>query len=147
MNMPRQQLFELFALDLLYLGIKSLRNAWGFSWDCTELLRLEGVSGVRSNPLLRAGSARAAWSGPYLVGFECLRIETPQPLWAACSWVWPPSQLQSCFLTFKFMLLSLALSMDTTGKSLALSSLLLSCLFLSPPPPRFLCMRNFYFPS
>lgn len=51
----------------------------------------EAEVGLSLTPLLRAGSARAGCPG--LFGFQTSsQLESPEPLWAACSSVRPTSE-------------------------------------------------------
>lgn len=55
---------------------------------------------ISSVPCAQAGSARAGCLGLCLAGFWISAgMETPKPLRAPCSIVWPPTQLKSVFLS------------------------------------------------
>ena len=89
-------------------------------------------------PLLKAGSAGTGYSGLRPVRFwRSPRTETTKSPWATCASIWSPTQQTQFFLVLKlnflhFSLCSLGLSLDSTEKTLALSSL--------HPPIRYLHM-------
>lgn len=90
--------------------------------------------------LLKAGwLATAGWSGPTSVRFWVApEVETPQPQWAACNSVWPPSQWKKSSLVFKWIFLYFSLYL----LPLVLSPILLRRVWLhllySPPTVRHL---------